>query len=213
MAGAIEHGALMDDVYRYQRKIYDVTRKYYLLGRDDLIAEMDVAPGAHVLEVACGTGRNLENLRRHHPQVRLYGLDISAQMLITAQAKLGQRAKLAQADACDFAPERLFGQAQFDHIVLSYCLSMIPDWEGAIAQACRCLAPGGTVHIVDFGACEGLPNLMKTGLYAWLARFHVSPRLGLPAAVAAQPAMAARVWSTHRGYTRRATLRKPVASA
>ena len=32
-----DHGALMDDVYRYQRLIYDVTRKYYLLGRDEMI--------------------------------------------------------------------------------------------------------------------------------------------------------------------------------
>ncbi|RUV53463.1 SAM-dependent methyltransferase, partial [Mesorhizobium sp. M5C.F.Ca.IN.020.14.1.1] len=31
------HAELMDGVYRWQRHIYDLTRKYYLLGRDRLI--------------------------------------------------------------------------------------------------------------------------------------------------------------------------------
>ena len=32
------HDQLMDSVYRYQRHIYDLSRKYYLLGRNGLIA-------------------------------------------------------------------------------------------------------------------------------------------------------------------------------
>ncbi len=37
------HAELMDGVYRYQRHVYDLTRKYYLLGRDRLIDGLDVA--------------------------------------------------------------------------------------------------------------------------------------------------------------------------
>ena len=37
-----DHGALMDRVYRHQRHFYDLTRRWYLLGRDRLIA--DLAP-------------------------------------------------------------------------------------------------------------------------------------------------------------------------
>ncbi|TIV74063.1 MAG: SAM-dependent methyltransferase, partial [Mesorhizobium sp.] len=36
------HAELMDGVYRWQRHIYDLTRKYYLLGRDRLIDGLDV---------------------------------------------------------------------------------------------------------------------------------------------------------------------------
>ncbi|TIQ66810.1 MAG: SAM-dependent methyltransferase, partial [Mesorhizobium sp.] len=32
----------MDGVYRWQRHIYDLTRKYYLLGRDRLISGLEV---------------------------------------------------------------------------------------------------------------------------------------------------------------------------
>ena len=46
----------MDRMYRLQRYFYDFTRKYYLLGRDRLLREMDLAPGARVLEIGCGTG-------------------------------------------------------------------------------------------------------------------------------------------------------------
>ena len=53
------HGGLMDAIYRNQRHIYDATRKYYLLGRDRLIAGLDAPDEAKVLEAACGTGRNL----------------------------------------------------------------------------------------------------------------------------------------------------------
>ena len=79
---AQDHAQLMDDVYRYQRLIYDLTRKYYLLGRDHLIRELGATPDAHVLEVGCGTGRNLEKIGQRYPKAALYGLDISEQMLL-----------------------------------------------------------------------------------------------------------------------------------
>ncbi|NOT46792.1 MAG: methyltransferase type 12, partial [Acidobacteria bacterium] len=63
----------MDRMYRLQRYFYDITRKYYLLGRDQLLKQMDVQPGEHVLEVGCGTARNLIVLSRHQPQAHLYG--------------------------------------------------------------------------------------------------------------------------------------------
>ena len=76
----------MDGVYRYQRHFYDLTRKYYLLGRDRMIAGLDVPPDGTVLELGCGTGRNIVLAARRYPDARFFGLDISAEMLETAQA-------------------------------------------------------------------------------------------------------------------------------
>jgi S-adenosylmethionine-diacylgycerolhomoserine-N-methlytransferase len=176
----ITHAALMDRTYRYQRLIYDATRAWFLLGRDELIAHMDPPAGAHVLEIACGTGRNLDHIARRYPDCTLYGLDISSQMLRSAQAKLGGRAKLALGDACTFDPHALFGVGHFDRIILSYSLSMIPDWDAALKRALDQLAPGGSLHIVDFGPQDRLPAWARLGLNAWLARFHVCPRHDLP---------------------------------
>ena len=176
MASANTHAALMDEVYRGQRHIYDFTRKYYLFGRDTLIAGLDAKPRARVLEVACGTGRNLAKIGKAWPGVRLYGLDISAEMLKSARAALGREARLAQGDACSFDSHALLGEAHFERIVLSYSLSMIPEWEAAMDHAASLLAPGGELHIVDFGDLSGLFGPLAAGLRAWLAKFHVKPR-------------------------------------
>ncbi len=185
----MDHGGLMDGVYRWQRHIYDATRKYYLLGRDGLIADLAPPPGGSVLEIGCGTGRNLIAVGKAWGQARLYGVDISEAMLETARASVAKagmasRVTLAQGDACAFDPQALFGQATFDRVFISYALSMIPDWEAALAQAARCVAPGGRLEVVDFGQQDGLPGVWKAGLFKWLSAFHVSPRAALPQSLA-----------------------------
>jgi S-adenosylmethionine-diacylgycerolhomoserine-N-methlytransferase len=174
------HGALMDEVYRGQRHIYDFTRKYYLFGRDTLIEGLNARAGMRVLEVACGTGRNLAKIAKAWPGVRLFGLDISAEMLKSARAALGAEARLGEGDACAFDPQSLLGEPAFERIVLSYSLSMIPDWEGAFDHAAGQLAPGGQLHIVDFGDLGGMPGPFAAGLRAWL----VTPRAAMPAVAA-----------------------------
>ena len=83
--------ALMDRMYRRQRHIYDLSRKFYLLGRDEAIAGLDAGPGDRVLEIGCGTGRNLVKLARAYPEARLFGLDVSREMLASASAAVGSR--------------------------------------------------------------------------------------------------------------------------
>ena len=179
--GTAGHAGLMDAIYRQQRHIYDLTRKFFLLGRDHLIGELNPPAGGAVLEVACGTGRNLIAVARRYPDCRLYGFDISQEMLRTARASirragLDDRITLAQGDACDFDPVALFGRADFDRVFLSYSLSMIPDWKGALAQAAKVVSPGGQVHVVDFGGQSRLPGWFARVLRHWLGLFHVTPR-------------------------------------
>ena len=178
------HDGLMDSVYRRQRHIYDLSRKYYLLGRDGLIAELAPPAGGAVLEIGCGTGRNLIAVGRAWPQARLYGVDISEVMLETARkavakAGMADRVVLVQGDACGFDAAALFGRQAFERVFISYALSMIPNWESALRQAAQCVAHGGRLEVVDFGQQEGLPALWKQALFGWLAKFHVSPRADL----------------------------------
>lgn len=187
-----DHAALMDSVYSWQHHIYDATRKYFLFGRDRLIAGLDCPAGASLLELGCGTGRNLGAIAAKWPECSLHGLDISRTMLDHAGAQLGGKAALALGDASAFDAAQLFGRARFDRIVLSYALSMIPDWRRVIVQALDALAPGGSLHIVDFGDSHGLPWPLRQGLTAWLHHFHVSPRLEL--GVEARRLAAKRRW-------------------
>jgi S-adenosylmethionine-diacylgycerolhomoserine-N-methlytransferase len=173
----------MDAIYAWQRHIYDATRKYFLFGRDRLIVTLDVPDGGTVLEVGCGTGRNLIQVARRYPTARLFGFDISEAMLTTARksierAGLSNRITLRQADATNFDVETLFGQPQFDRVFFSYTLSMIPDWKAALLEGLK--ATGGSAHIVDFGQQEGWPRAFKSVLFAWLDSFDVEPRAMLP---------------------------------
>src|SRR5271154_5141023 len=79
-----DHAALMDSVYRRQRYIYDFTRKYYLFGRDRLIRDMALQSDARVVEVGCGTARNLVRMAKRYPGRQFFGLDASQAMLETA---------------------------------------------------------------------------------------------------------------------------------
>jgi S-adenosylmethionine-diacylgycerolhomoserine-N-methlytransferase len=175
------HAALMDGVYRHQRHVYDLTRKYYLLGRDRLIEGLHVPPGGTVLELGCGTGRNLVRAAQRYPDARFFGIDISHAMLETASASISRhglsgRTALAKGDATAFDASALFGQPAFDRVFISYALSMIPGWEKTVPAALAALTPGGSLHIVDFGQQERLPGWFRSGLRAWLAKFHVEPR-------------------------------------
>ncbi|ANL47652.1 SAM-dependent methyltransferase protein [Rhizobium phaseoli] len=183
-----EHASLMDGMYRYQRHIYDLTRKYYLLGRDSTIRNLDVPDGGTLLEVGCGTGRNMAFAHRHFPTAKLFGLDISQEMLISARKTFATKATIPEfrvADATAFTP-REFGVSGFDRILISYALSMIPDWERAVDASIAALNPGGQLHIVDFGQQEGLPRWFRRILQAWLAKFHVTPRPDLREVLGAQ---------------------------
>ena len=171
----------MDGIYRYQRYIYDLTRKYFLLGRDRLLDDLRPPAAGSVLEVGCGTGRNLILTARRYPDASLYGFDISRVMLETAEsniarADLSERIHVAEGDATNFSGEALFGVSEFDRVFVSYAVSMIPPWQAAIEQAFNAVKPGGSLHVVDFGLQEKMPTLFKKGLHAWLAKFSVSPR-------------------------------------
>jgi S-adenosylmethionine-diacylgycerolhomoserine-N-methlytransferase len=175
------HFGLMDQVYRHQRYIYDFTRKYYLFGRDSLIGDLGLKPGQSLVEIGCGTARNLIAIARRYPAAELYGLDASAGMLETARDQLAKaglvgRVRLVHGLAENLTPA-LFGLSSFDHALFSYSLSMIPDWRRALLACSQGLSEQGVVHIVDFGDFGKLPG--KKAMRAWLSLFHVSPRAEL----------------------------------
>ena len=171
----------MDGIYRYQRYIYDATRKYYLLGRDRMLDGLNPPPGGTILEVGCGTGRNLILAARRYPDARLYGFDISKEMLVTARASieragLAERIQVAEGDASDFTMLKLFGLPSADRVFISYALSMIPPWQAAMREAIKALAPDGELHVVDFGQQSGWPTWFEKLMAAWLRKFSVYPR-------------------------------------
>lgn len=214
MSAVSDHALLMDRIYRWQRRfgIYDATRKYYLLGRDPMLAGLRPKPGGAVLEIGCGTGRNLVKAARLYPEARFHGIDISQEMLAAAEkaiegAGLGDRVRLARADAAAFDPQSAFGQEGYDRIFISYAVSMIPQWRQVMAEAMARLAPGGELHVADFGDMAGLPRWFGRAMSRWLDWHHVTPRADL-FTVAAQQGGRSVEKRLHHGFSLIAVIRK-----
>lgn len=215
-SAALTDAERMDRHYRFQRYIYDATRTHYLIGRRHLIADLRPAAGQSVLEIGCGTAWNLARVARAYPEAKVFGMDVSSAMLATARASLDRkqlsgRVRLAQGDATSFDAASIFGVATFDRVFFSYALSMIPGWRQALEQGVAAIAPGGSLHIVDFGQCERLPGAFKRGLFAFLAHYTVTPRASLEeeiARVAETHGLRCAFHRLHRGYTDYAVLRR-----
>lgn len=173
------HAQLMDRIYRFQRFFYDATRKYYLLGRDRLILDMDIRPGSRILEMGCGTARNLILMARRYPQVRFYGVDASREMLRTAESKIQRVGLQNRVTVCCGLAEEVGARATFglpdlfDGVFYSYSLSMIPSWKQALSKGWDNVKSGGQLAIVDFCDQEELPHWFRYVLTRWLAWFHV----------------------------------------
>lgn len=172
----------MDRMYRYTRHVYDLSRRYYLFGRDRMLRQLAgvCRPGDQVLEMGCGTARNLIRLASLAPEVRLYGLDAAHVMVRTAdrqveRRRLGRRIVLRQclAEQLDAAT---FGVERFDAVFFSYSLSMMPTWRAALEVAIDHLSPDGAIYIVDFWDQAGLPRWIAGGLQTWLRWFGVHHR-------------------------------------
>lgn len=207
----------MDNMYRLTRHVYDITRKYYLLGRDTLIENLNAKDGEHVCEVGCGTARNLIKMAKRYPKAHFYGLDASDEMLKTAKgnldrAGLGSRMILKQAFSQSFDPKTLFSvDKPLDKIVFSYALSIIPPWKESIDHTFALLPSKGELHIVDFGSQEDLPPAFRKFIFWWLRLFHVYYKpeiLAYLQELEKSGAGSLELHSLYRGYTYRAIFKK-----
>lgn len=137
--------------YRLHSRIYDATRWTFLFGRTAILDDIAAAiTPTRILEVGCGTGKNLVNLAERFPHAALTGVDLSATMLTLARGKVarfGDRVRLIQ----QAYATPLGTPPAFDLVLCSYALSMFnPGYEAAIDAACGDLSPGGCIAVVDF---------------------------------------------------------------
>jgi S-adenosylmethionine-diacylgycerolhomoserine-N-methlytransferase len=156
-----------------------------------------------------------------HPEARFFGIDVSTEMLTTAISAISRRGltkriRIAHGDGTTFDPSALFGIPAFDHVLISYSLSMIPDWRGVLQAAASHLKPGGRLHIVDFGRQERLPGVARALLRRWLAMFDVTPRDDLEpvlSAMADSSGASLTLERPFRGYAQCAVLTLPPGPA
>lgn len=124
-----------------------------------------------LLDVACGTGRFLREVRLAYPAIHLTGLDLSQAYLDEACRHLGdlRRARLLAANA-EHMP---LPDADQDVITCVFLLHELPPQarDNVISDAARVLKPGGTLIVVDslqMGDRPGWDGMLET----FPVRFH-----------------------------------------
>ncbi|WP_205699566.1 trans-aconitate 2-methyltransferase [Conexibacter sp. SYSU D00693] len=118
---------------------------------------LDLQGHEHVLDVGCGTGRDLQDLLEQHPALRATALDRSGEMLARARERLarhGDRVRFLQADVTQPLALEEPADAAFSVAALHW----VADHEAAFRALHAALAPGAPL-VVDAG---GHGNIART---------------------------------------------------
>ncbi len=129
-----------------------------------------VKPGDHVLEIGCGTGRNLKFLseaagRNGH----VYGVDLSHGMLEKAREYCAQQGltnvTLTHADALEYrAPHPI------DGVMFGLSYNTMPNHRAVLRHALSQLRPGGRVVIMDAKLPRGPGQQFILRFSVWLMK-------------------------------------------
>ncbi len=102
-----------------------------------------------ILDLATGTGDMALLLKRLAPHSEVVGADFAPPMLEIARQKakrLGLEVSFQQADALALP----FPEARFDAITIAFGFRNFADYDQALAELYRVLAPGGRLCILEF---------------------------------------------------------------
>jgi ubiquinone/menaquinone biosynthesis C-methylase UbiE len=139
---------------RYDRlaPIYRAILPFFLLprgARRAAVDALDLSPGASVLEVGCGSGRNLPLLvDAVGPSGKVYGVDISTGMLDRAKRLVDRRGwsnvELRVEDAA-----RLTRPDELDGVLFGLSYAVLPERRTALEAGWKLLRLGGRLVIVE----------------------------------------------------------------
>jgi ubiquinone/menaquinone biosynthesis C-methylase UbiE len=104
---------------------------------------------ARLLDVACGTGCFLREVKANYPRLRVIGLDLSPHYLAVARRKLQP---WSRASFVEGAAEAMpFADGQFDAVACIYLFHELPPRirRAAVDEIRRVLKPGGMLIFVD----------------------------------------------------------------
>ena len=131
------------------RGLADVMRRQIIPPITRYIRAAGGASRLRLLDVACGTGRTLHQLAQSHPDLRLYGVDLSPAYARLARKRLGDVAEVAV--SVENAESLPFADAAFDIATSVYLFHELPrNTRRTVARELhRVVRPGGIVVVED----------------------------------------------------------------
>jgi ubiquinone/menaquinone biosynthesis C-methylase UbiE len=112
-----------------------------------LLTKVELSPHANILDLGCGTGRLLDRLATHFPEITATGLDLSPQMLRVARQNNRHRPRLIYLEGN--AENLPFAEEQFDAVFNTISFLHYPQPDEVLKEVARVLSPGGKFYLVD----------------------------------------------------------------
>jgi ubiquinone/menaquinone biosynthesis C-methylase UbiE/2-polyprenyl-6-methoxyphenol hydroxylase-like FAD-dependent oxidoreductase len=135
-----------------------------------------VGPGSRVLDVGCGGGQHAVHIAHRRPDVRVVGVDLSAELIrrarrLAAKAGVAGRVEFVEGDALNLD----FPDRHFDHVYCAGSIKHWPDQRRGLNECLRVLRRGGRLLVM-----EADRSCMFADVRSW-ARDTRTPRPLLPA--------------------------------
>jgi ubiquinone/menaquinone biosynthesis C-methylase UbiE len=117
--------------------------------REALLERRDGVRAARFLDIACGTGGFLAEVKGNYPRLAVAGVDLSAPYLAVARRRLAAWSRVALAEAN--AEALPFADASFDIVSCLYLFHELPHRARQVVarEICRVLKPGGRLIFLD----------------------------------------------------------------
>ena len=144
----------MAEIEAHESKIYSEFAPLYdkIFGKifysrlEQVIENLDIPPGAKVLEVGAGTGTSFPAYPAH---CEVIGIDLAPDMLARAQQKIDDNGwmhlKVLEMNALDLE----FPDNTFDYVMAFHVVTVVPDPVRMVAEAKRVCKPGGKIVVVN----------------------------------------------------------------
>ena len=119
--------------------------------RRELISGANIEPDHNILDIGCGTGTLVVNLKRQYGSAQVVGLDPDPKALQRARIKAARTSVSVQLDQ-GFADQLPYEKESFDHIFSSFMFHHLNEQEreNMLREVLRVLKPAGLFHLVDF---------------------------------------------------------------
>jgi demethylmenaquinone methyltransferase/2-methoxy-6-polyprenyl-1,4-benzoquinol methylase len=144
------------EVYGWEARYYDLFLNVFTLGSYPVfirraVSFMDVRPGDRILDLGCGTGRNVRlMLDRLSPNIEVTGVDVSQDMLNRFRRRFASYANVRAIHLR--IEEPLPFEDEFDCCCISFVLHGLPheQRERVLDNVRKILKPGGRFFILDY---------------------------------------------------------------